>query len=71
MAALQKTDEECSAEVWDDFAEAKKKAEEAGCTFVEFDKEAFKVAAEQVAYELDGDLFSEGLYDKVRALADE
>lgn len=69
MEAIEKAEEVCTEEAMQEYADCKQKAIDQGCTFVEFDKEAFKVAAVKVAYELDGSLFSEGLYDQVRALA--
>jgi tripartite ATP-independent transporter DctP family solute receptor len=42
----------------------------AGIEFVDFDKDAFKVKAEEVARQLEGQQFREGLYDEIRALAD-
>ena len=70
MEAIEKAEKFCTDEAMQEYADCKAKAIEQGCTFVEFDKDAFKEAAVQVGYELDGTLFSEGLYDKVRALAD-
>lgn len=43
---------------------------DAGIEVVDFDKEAFKARAEEVAHQLEGSLFREGLYDEIRALAE-
>lgn len=40
-----------------------------GVEFVEVDKSEFMAKAEEAAREMDGDLWSAGLYDKIRALA--
>lgn len=42
---------------------------EQGVTFVEFDEESFRAAGDTFCKEQDGVLWSEGLYEKIRALA--
>ncbi|MDD4295711.1 MAG: TRAP transporter substrate-binding protein [Ruminiclostridium sp.] len=70
MTALNMADKECSANLQKEYEETKQKAIDQGCVFVEFDKESFKIAAKEVAQKLDGTLFSKGLYDRIRDLAE-
>ena len=67
---MKKADEEFSKNLFDvQYEEAKKTMEDNGMIFVDFDEDAFRKIAEETARSFDGDLFSAGLYDKVRALA--
>ena len=49
--------------------ECVQKVQEGGTELVEFDKDAFRAKAEEVARQLEGELFREGLYDEIRATA--
>lgn len=67
--AIAETDAEFSTDLFDvQYEDAKKLMEENGVTFVDVDMDAFKAAAAEVVEQLDGDLFSEGLYDYIREL---
>lgn len=48
-----------------------KKVQEGGLELVEFNEAAFRAKAEEVARQLEGELFREGLYDEIRALIKE
>ncbi len=67
--SLAETYKEASDTLWSTtYEECLKKFQEEGVTYVEVDREAFIKAAEEVAAKFDGELFSAGLYDKIKSL---
>lgn len=67
--AIAQTDAEFSTDLFDVQYEASKALmEENNVTFVDIDLDAFKASAADVVAQLDGDLFSAGLYDYIRQM---
>ena len=66
--AVERAHDENTADAQAEYAESKKNCEEGGMEFIEFDREAFVSSAEKLAREMEGDLFSAGLYDQIKAL---
>lgn len=66
--AMQKAHDENTASAQAEYAECKKNCQEGGMEFIEFDREAFMSSAEELARKMEGDLFSAGLYDQIKAL---
>lgn len=56
--------------VRDGYATSKQILVEAGMTFCDVDVDSFRAAAAEAVKEMDGVLFTKGLYDQIRALAD-
>lgn len=72
VQAAAAADAEFSEDLFDvQYAQAKKTMEDYGVEFVDVDMDAFRTSAAEVAEELDGSLFSEGLYDYIRSLSDQ
>ena len=71
MEAVEKAYEVNTADAQVEYEESKQNCINAGLEFVEFDRQAFVDSANAIAQEMDGEMFSEGLYDKIKALDEE
>lgn len=71
MEAAQKAQESFTAQIASEYEEAKEHMQkELNVEFIDVDVQSFRDAAAGAISEMNGDLFSDGLYDKIRALAD-
>lgn len=66
--ALENTYEGFGEITRNSYAESKEKLIAQGVTFCDVDVDSFRTAAQKAVKEMDGVLFSAGLYDKIRAL---
>ena len=69
--AIQQAYEVNTADAEQEYADSKEKCIEEGLEFIEFDRQAFVDSANEIAQEMDGEMFSEGLYDRIKALDEE
>ncbi len=67
--AVKETLDGFSEELVGEYEAAKKSMEEGGVTFADVDIEDFRNTAAEAVKKMDGELFSAGLYEKIRALA--
>lgn len=69
--AVEKTYEQMSDKVWNElYADCEQAFQDEGVTIVEVDKTGFLEVASKYAEEQDGTMWKEGLYQKIRDLAD-
>ena len=68
--AIAETYEEYGQVVRDSYASAKQALIDAGVEFCDVDVDSFKNAAAEAVKSMDGVLFTAGLYDQIRAMAD-
>lgn len=66
--AVEQAHEENTAAAQEEYEQSKKNCQEGGMEFIEFDREAFVSSAEELARQMEGELFSAGLYDQIKAL---
>ena len=68
MEAIAKAYEVNTADAEVEYEDSKAKCIEEGLEFIEFDRKAFEDSANEIAQEMDGEMFSAGLYDRIKAL---